>query len=497
MKYFCSILLFFMVCSPLFSQNKERFRATDESLRRYEFPEWFRDAKFGIWAHWGPQAVPGEGDWYAKRMYEQGKRGYKVHIEKYGHPSEFGYKDILPLWKAEKWNPKELMKLFKRVGARYFVSMGIHHDNFALWDSPTHRWNSVNIGPCRDVVGEWQRAAKKEGLKFGVSEHLAASFNWFQTAHQSDCAGDKAGIPYDGNDPRYQDLYHDKSVHGDNGWYTSDPKRQRIWLQRITELIDLYHPDLLYSDGRLPFGDIGREMLAYYYNQDFARNKSSQVVYTAKKEPNDGRFAMDFERGVAKEISPYPWQTDTSIGDWFYRAENKGYSTSKEIIQMLIDVVSKNGNLLLNVVQTPAGDIEQDVLSILEEIASWMEINGSSIWETRPWRLYGEGPSMQIEMVPDLYKAGGVKDIRRYLEGDLRFTQKEGKLYVFSMEKVQGDLLVRSLGKDSITYRSVKRITLLGSFKRINFDQQNEFLRIEQPVDVPAQPVLVYCVEFR
>ena len=496
MKHIVFILLFFIVNS-LFSQSKGKFQATDESLRQYCFPEWFRDAKFGIWSHWGPQAVPGEGDWYAKKMYEQGKRDYKVHVEKYGHPSEFGYKDILPLWKAEKWNPEELMKLFKRVGARYFVSMGIHHDNFALWNSPTHRWNSVKIGPHRDIVGEWQKAARKEGLKFGVSEHLAASFNWFQTSHRSDRTGDKAGIPYDGNDPRYQDLYHDESARGDRGWYTSNPKRQQIWLQRITELIDLYHPDLLYSDGPLPFGDIGRSMLAYYYNQDFKRNKSSQVVYTAKWETNDGRFALDFERGAAKEISPYPWQTDTSIGDWFYRTRNKNYKTSKEVIQMLVDVVSKNGNLLINVVQTPAGDIEQNVLNILEEIASWMEINGNAIWGTRPWKVYGEGPSMELETEPDLHNTGGVKDVRKYLEGDLRFTQKNGKLYIFSMEKVDRELLVKSLGKNANDCQSVKKISLLGSSEKINFSQQNDFLQIEQPADIPAQPVLVYCVEFK
>lgn len=468
-------------------------------MRQYKFPEWFRDAKFGIWSHWGPQAVPGEGDWYAQKMYGQGKKIYRIHVEKYGHPSEFGYKDILPLWKAEKWNPEELMKLFKRVGARYFVSMGIHHDNFALWNSPTHRWNSVKIGPHRDVVGEWQKAAKKEGLKFGVSEHLGASFTWFQTSHQSDRTGDKAGIPYDGNDPRYQDLYHDKSIPGDKGWYTSDPKRQQIWLQRITELIDLYHPDLLYTDGNLPFGDVGRSMLAYYYNQDFRRNNSNQVVYTAKWERNDGRFAVDFERGVAKEISPYPWQTDTSIGDWFYRNRKKNnYMSSKEIIQLLVDVVSKNGNLLLNVVQTPAGDIEQDVLNILEEMASWMEINGNAIWGTRPWKVYGEGPSMQIEMEPAKFNKGkGIKDVRKYLSGDIRFTQKNGKLYIFSMEKVTGELVVESLGKNALGYQPVRKISLLGSSDKINFSQQDDFLKIEQPVNIPTQPVLVYCVEFK
>ncbi len=208
-----------------------KFKPTDESLKTYECPEWFRDAKFGIWSHWGPQAVPRQGDWYARNMYIQdvynknkkcytGKahRQYLYHLEHYGHPSEFGYKDIIPLWKAERWNPEELMKLYKKTGARYFVSMGVHHDNFYLWDSQQTPWTSVKMGPKRDVVGEWQNAAKKYGLKFGVSEHLGASYTWYQTSHGADKTGPKAGIPYDGANPEYESLYHKKlnrvTMHG-------------------------------------------------------------------------------------------------------------------------------------------------------------------------------------------------------------------------------------------------------------------------------------------
>src|SRR5450759_3366010 len=162
------------------------FKPTDESLQQFQAPEWFRNAKFGIWAHWGPQAVPRQGDWYAKRMYQEGGDAYKYHLEHYGHPSVFGYKDIIPLWKAEKWDPDKLMELYKKAGAKYFVSMGTHHDDFFLWDSKIHKWNSVNMGPKKDVVAIWQQAAKKQGLKFGVTEHLGASYTWFQTAHGSD-----------------------------------------------------------------------------------------------------------------------------------------------------------------------------------------------------------------------------------------------------------------------------------------------------------------------
>ncbi len=233
------------------------FQPKLESLQQYQCPEWFRDAKFGIWAHWGPQAVPMDGDWYARHMYEQGSGQYADHLARYGHPSTNGYKDIIPLWKAEKWDPDRLMSLYKQAGARYFVSMGCHHDNFDLWNSRFHRWNAVNMGPHRDVVGDWQRAAHKYGLRFGVSEHMGASFTWFQASHGSDKTGPLAGVPYDGADPRYEDLYHQRAAADDKEWYSKDPRWHREWYQRISDLIGNYHLDLLYTDGGVPFGHVG------------------------------------------------------------------------------------------------------------------------------------------------------------------------------------------------------------------------------------------------
>ena len=254
-------MLFALVQGPM--QNLEPiskgpFKGTLESLKQNRYPKWFTDGKLGIWAHWGPQAVPMEGDWYAKRMYVQGDGDYKHHLATYGHPSEKGYKDIIPLWKAEKWDPDRLMGLYKKAGAKYFVSMGAHHDNFDLWDSKDHRWNAVKMGPHRNVVGDWQKAAKKHGLRFGVSEHLGASWTWFQSARGSDKEGPFKGVPYDGNDPAYEDLYHPKALPGDTGWYTTDPRWHREWYARVKDLIDQHHPDLLYTDGGLPFGEVGR-----------------------------------------------------------------------------------------------------------------------------------------------------------------------------------------------------------------------------------------------
>lgn len=476
------------------------FDASDASLREYQYPEWFRDAKFGIWSHWGPQAVPRQGDWYAKNMYLQNRYdrkkkqftgkphpAYTYHVENYGHPSKFGFKDIIPLWKAERWDPDKLMQLYKRVGARYFVSMGVHHDNFYLWDSKQTPWTAVKMGPKKDVVGLWQKAAKKYGLPFGISEHLGASYTWYQDAHKADQTGEYKDVPYDANDPQYASLYHEKCLPGDDQWLTNNKKFQTEWLYRVKEVIDMYHPDLLYSDSKLPFEKIGRTMLAYYYNQDIRRNGEQNVVYTCKLEDSEGRYAKDYERGSAEGIQRYPWQTDTSIGDWYYRTGQK-YMSGKEVIQMLIDIVSKNGNLLLNVVQTPEGDLEDEVLTILNEIADWMAINSEAIYGTRPWSVYGEGPSMQQKQAKGRF--GGVKDVRDYVPGDLRFTRKGDTLYIFAMEHPEGAITVASMPKDA----KVSNVSLLGSSQKITWKQDADGLHIEMPIELPSFATLVFKV---
>ena len=479
-----------------------------ESFTQYQYPDWFRDAKFGIWAHWGPQAVPRQGDWYARKMYESdiinrqtneptGKPGreYLYHLEHYGHPSKFGYKDIIPLWKAEKWDPGQLMALYKRVGARYFVSMATHHDNFFLWDSKIHRWNSVKMGPMKDVVGLWQQAAKREGLRFGVSEHLGASYTWFQPSHGADRTGPMKGVPYDGANPEYQDLYHPKTAPDDFAWYTKDSVNHQNWLASITELIDLYKPDLLYTDGELPFGEVGRKMLSDFYNQDIVRNNGMlEAVYTCKHLESKGRWVRDIERGAMDSISVDPWQTDTSIGDWYYRTGQK-YMTGTEVIQMLVDIVSKNGNLLLNVVQTPEGDLEQDVLDILEEIAAWTPVNGEGIYGTRPWKIYGEGPSMEKQ---EKGRFGGVRDVRPYESADIRFTAKDGILYAFCMDKPVNDINISSLGMNSkLPDKKVKSVSMLGSDEKLKWNQQEDALIITKPSLLPEWKVVGFRIEFR
>lgn len=485
-------------CPLLPAQNESlpyrtgKFDSSAESLRKYQVPEWFRDAKFGIWSHWGPQAVPREGDWYAKNMYVEGSRQYKYHVATYGHPSEFGYKDIVDLWKAERWDPEELMKLYKRVGAKYIVSMGTHHDNFFLWDSKLNKWNSVNKGPQKDVVGLWQQAAKKEGLYFGVSEHLGASYTWFQTAHMADTSGAYAGVPYDGNDPVYSDLYHERADKSDTGWLTTNPAWQVDWYYKIKELVDMYHPDLLYSDSGFPFDYVGRCQLANLYNTSADLNGNIQAVYTCKHNPL-GMGVLDVERGAVEGISEDPWQTDTSIGDWYYRRGQR-YMSSDQVIQMLIDVVSKNGNLLLNIVQTPEGDLEDDVLDILEGIGRWIDDNGEAIYGSRPWKIYGEGPSMENQARGTF---GGVRDVRPYQPGDLRFTTRDGKLFVFCMEPTDGKLSVKALGKSSPYYQQVSSIRMLGSKEKVRWTQAADSLEITSPSFHPSYAATVYEIQFK
>jgi len=468
------------------------FKPADESLAQYQYPDWFRDAKFGIWAHWGPQAVPRQGDWYARRMYQEKDPAYKYHLEHYGHPSVFGYKDIIPLWKAEKWDPDKLMALYKKTGAKYFVSMGSHHDNFFLWDSKIHKWNAVNMGPKKDVVGLWQQAAKNQGLKFGVSEHLGASYTWFQAAHGSDKEGPKAGVPYDGADPAYSDLYHEKTTADDKGWLTNNLIFQVEWFRSIRELIDNYHPDLLYSDCGMPFENVGRSLIAHYYNQDIAREGGKvNVVYTCKQ-PSGGRWVQDVERGVLDSLSQYPWQTDTSIGDWYYRTGQK-YKTSNEVIQMLVDIVSKNGNLLLNVVQTPEGDLEPDMLKILDEIGVWTAANGEGIYGTRPWKIYGEKPESQEtvkrRMFDENYKLG---------PKDIRFTTKDGALYAFCLGIPTEDIIIKSLGKNSkLIEGQIASVRMLGSSSKVRWTQEGDRLIIRKPSQLPAWQVLGYKIEFK
>jgi alpha-L-fucosidase len=472
------------------------FKADADSLKNYEVPEWFRDAKFGVWSHWGPQAVPRAGDWYARMMYVPSTRQYEHHLKHYGHPSKTGYKDIIPLWKAEKFDPDALMKLYVKAGAKYFVSMGVHHDNFDLWNSRHHSWNAVLKGPKRDIVGAWKKSAKKYGLKFGVSEHLGASYSWFMTSHGYDEFWPHHGIGYDGEDPANSELYHsgkDKPYRNSKSWYTDNPESQKNWYLRISDLLEQYQPDLLYTDGGIPFGPIGKTLVANYYNNSVKKNKGKLEVVYNHKDIGSGEFiaeagVQDVERGVMEGINPRAWQTDTSMGDWFY-SEGFKYKTTSQIVHMLTDIVSKNGNMLLNVVQYPDGSLPPEAMTFLSEMADWIKVNGDAIYATRPWKIYGEGPTKT--------SAGHFKEEDNYTADDIRFTTKNNALYAITLAEATQQVRIMSLGGDSaLLDKPIKSVKLLGHKQKLEWKQEKEALVIQLPKVLPSKFSSSFKIEF-
>ncbi|MHA6720416.1 alpha-L-fucosidase [Sphingomonas sp. RS6] len=474
------------------------FNPTVASLKTYRTPDWFRDAKFGIWAHWGPQALPRQGDWYARFMYVPGHRHYDHHLKTYGHPSEKGYKDLIPLWTAERFDPDALMARYAAAGARYFVSMGVHHDNFDLWNSKHHRWNAAAMGPKRDIVGAFKAAANRRGLRFGVSEHLGASYTWWHPNHLYDQFWPKLGVRYDGANPGFADLYHDNRdepfLNTPESWYTQNPAFHALWLRRIRDLVDSYQPDLLYSDGGLPFGEVGRSLVAHLYNASIARSGKLDAVYTCKDtgsgEFHRGAAVQDVERGVLEGINPYPWQTCSSNGDWFFN-ENYGYKQPAEVITMLADIVSKNGNLLLNVVMDPDGSLPRASDQLLAELADWMKMNGEAIHGTRPWKIFGEGPTETA--------AGMFKEKAEYTARDIRFTTRGQALYAIVLGVPQGGtaFTIQSLGASNPHERHrIARVQLLGARGSLGFRQRSDGLAIDLPARLPSRHAIAFRIDF-
>jgi alpha-L-fucosidase len=461
-----------------------------ESLKRYRCPEWFRDAKLGIWSVWGPECVPEQGDWYAHNMYVEGHAQYQHHRETWGHPSRHGYKDIVPLWKGENWEPERLMRLYQQAGGRYFCAIAQHHDNIDCWNSRFHRWNSVNMGPRKDVVGLWRDAAIKRGLRFGVTEHLGASWGWFGVSKLADKQGPLAGVPYDGVNPEFADLYHSGNPSA-KGWYSdSTPDSFKLqWFRRIQDLIDSYQPDLLYSDGSVPFGDCGRSLLAHFYNSNQSRHGGRlEAVYNCKFNQDGGEFApgacvRDVERGVLDGIQAEPWQTDTCVGEWYYKRGIQ-YKTTTQVVRMLADIVSKNGNLLLNFPLRSDGTLDAPQEKIAAELAAWMRLNGEAIYGTRPWRVFGEGAAQAA--------AGHFnEDRQRYTAEDIRFTTRERMLYAIALAWPEsGKLTIRSLAG-----ATVGSVRMLGSPSPLRFTRAAGGLVVELPASPPCQHAFVLRIE--
>ncbi|MEV4263471.1 alpha-L-fucosidase [Kribbella sp. NPDC049584] len=463
------------------------FDATFESLSTFECPDWFRDAKLGIWSHWGPQSVPRYGDWYARHMYRQGSEQYLHHLRMYGHPSQSGYKDIVRQWKAERFDPADLMDRFVAAGARYFVAQAVHHDNFFNYESSVNPWNSAKVGPGKDIVGLWKAAAEERGLPFGITEHLGAALTWFAVNKGSDRHGPLAGVPYDGTDPAYRDLYLDNAKYlpaedivVQDPWYGQDPAWHAYWLAAVTEMIDRYQPDLLYTDGPVPFGEAeytpGLTAIAHLYNTSAGIHGTNRAVYQQKdRRPEVSAVGvMDIERSQTPGINPRPWQTDTSVGDWFYNVRDV-YKTGGHVIEMLVDIVSKNGNLLLNVPQLPDGTLDLECMQLLDELGAWMRACGEGIHGTRPFRVFGEGPS---SVVID----GFTEDRVGWTASDFRFTRRENTVYAFQMAWPEdGRAVIRSLAD----HETVTGVRLLGHGP-VPFEQAHGILVVRLPETAPV-----------
>ena len=487
------------------------YRGNWNSLQQYECPEWYRDAKFAIWNHWSPQCVPEDGDWYARNMYRQGTKQYQFQLAHYGPPSKFGYKDLCAQWTLLNWEPSALMQRYKRAGARMFIALANHHDGFDTWNSRHHEWNALRLGPRRDVIGTWAAEARRHGLRFGVTVHQARNWWWFQPSHGADASGPLKGVAYDGEltladgkgqwweglDP--QQLYGAKHPHS----ALPDPSYVKNFYDRTRDLIDQHNPDLLYFDNPLfPLGWAGINLGAYLYNYSLQMNGGRmEAVVTIKQVPPQlaGCAVADIERGLSSEILPHAWQSETCIGQWHYQRAllNRpgvygGYMHPREVIHWLIDTVSKNGTFILNIPGKPDGTIDHKEERILEQIGDWFWTNGEAIYETRPWKVFGEGPNM--------IHAGSFQgnSIKKLGANDIRFTRnKPGTvIYALALGWPQKGFSIKSLGSAAASQPGrIAQVTMLGTEEKLAWRQEASALRVSLPRHY--RPAVNYAVALK
>jgi alpha-L-fucosidase len=465
------------------------YRADWQSLQKYEVPDWYKDAKFGIFIHWGVYSVPAFGsEWYPRNMYRQGSDEYQHHLSTYGSPTKFGYKDFIPMFRAEHFDPAAWARLFKEAGAKYVVPVFEHHDGFAMYDSGLSDWTAAKMGPRRDVHGELAKAVRAEGLHLGASSHRV-EHNFFLDGGRQ--------IESDVNDPQFAAFYgpahtwmESKQTLLTDWTYVSNAYLDD-WLARDAEIVRKYKPDIFYFDwwiGQLSVRQHLMDFAAFYYNDAASRGSVSVINY--KLDAMEKHSAvLDVERGQLNDIRPLYWQTDTSISNksWGY-IEHDSFKSPQAIVHQLVDIVSKNGNLLVNFGPRSDGTIPEEVQTVLREVGSWLKINGEAIYGTRPWKMYGEGPTKIVE--------GAFHDTEAqpFTDRDFRFTTKNDVLYACELGwPTSGEAVIHSLAGTQLDGRKAASVSLLGSTSPIPFDVQNDGMHIR----LPARPSAKYAHCFK
>lgn len=513
------------------------FQPTWESIaKNYPgTPAWLRDAKFGIWVHFGPQAEGRSGDWYARKIYQPGTTAYANHIRDFGHPSVTGYIDVLHAWNPTRLDPAELVKLYEQAGAKFLIVQGVHHDNFDNWNSTYQPWNSVNVGPHRDLLGEWSKAAHASHIRFGVAFHHEYSWWWYQPAFGSDPTGPYAGKPYDaarltladgkgkwweGFDPRllfgidlraYKDVANvryrpEAGIFQDHlayaHWYTTR------WALRIEDVINKYDPDFIYTDGDStgPFSgyktgtgykcDCIQRVIADFYNHTLATRGKVDTFSIVKFHPAANGIVSTVESKYPADIKrDQDWIGENAAGDWFYKP-NIVYS-ARALELYLLEEVSRDGSYAVNIPITPEGSIDPGAVTMLHDMGAWMRINGQAIYGSHAWTKFGEGP-LDANGKQRLLPTGALNKPQadfHFTTADFRFTVgKDGALYAFVLEKpTPGEVLkITSLAQPD---KPISTVTLLGSTDKITFRQSPDALEITTPQHLPDQDVLAFKIE--
>ncbi|KAL2608681.1 hypothetical protein R1flu_027254 [Riccia fluitans] len=446
------------------------FQPTWESLANYEVPQWYQDAKFGIFIHWGVYSVPAFGsEWYPRNMYIKNSKEYKHHIDTYGQHTEFGYKEFIPQLTAANFDPKSWAELFHESGARYVVPVAEHHDGFAMYNTSYSEWSAPKMGPKRDVIGDLANAIREKGMVCGVSFHRAEHW-WFYHGGKS--------FPSDVQDPMYEDFYGPAELDSKQ----PDEKFLEDWLSRCCELVDKYRPQVFYFDWWIEqpaFKPYLKEFAAYYYNSAAEWGQGVTLNYKLEAFP-EGCAVLDMERAHLDNIRTLFWQTDTSVSrnSWGY-IKGQDYKKSKDLICDLLDVVSKNGTLLLNIGPMPDGTIPQEEQDLLRQMGEWLKINGSAIYGTRPWKMYGEGPS----------SAGGGSDKPHapFTSGDIRFTVGDEALFATALSwPKDGKLTIAALGSNLSV--SIADVTVLGHDVKVEWKRDDSGLHVTSVPHPPIDP---------